>query len=108
MNHAAHHTETKYMIPGFFSGLFLGGCVSMGVYKFYLSEHKSGKKEKNIPIPTRYNTQSLSWIVYNVSHEAGGELLDLHQEISGKAATQNRNKNDYALTVEKYMYDTTK
>ena len=35
-------------------------------------------------------------------------LLDLDQEISGRAATQNRNKKYYALTGEKYMYDTTK
>jgi len=40
-------------------------------------------------------------------------LLDLltstrkYQEISGRAATQNRNKKDYVLTLEKYMYDTT-
>ena len=35
------------MIPGLVSGLFLGGGgVSMGVYKFYLGPHKSGKKEK--------------------------------------------------------------
>jgi len=30
-----------------------------------------------------------------------------YQEISGRAATQNRNKKDYVLTLEKYMYDTT-
>ena len=29
-----------------------------------------------------------------------------YQEISGRAATQNRNIKDYAMTLEKYMYDT--
>ena len=30
-----------------------------------------------------------------------GVLLDLDQEISGMAVTQNKNKNNYALTFEK-------
>ena len=34
------------MIPGFVSGLLRGEGVSMGVYKFSLGAHKSGKKEK--------------------------------------------------------------
>ena len=44
----------------------------------------------------------------NTRMKQQGVLLDLDQEMSGTAATQNKNKNDCALTLEKYMYDTTK
>ena len=61
------------------------GSVSMGVYRFYLGAHKSGRKEKYIPSSTIYYTQSLSWLMFNLeyqySHEAAGDttwpLLDL-------------------------------
>ena len=44
--------------------------------------------------------------MFNVEHsqEAAGCTtgpLDLDQEISGRAATQNKNKNNYVLTFEK-------
>ena len=44
--------------------------------------------------------------MFNVeySHEAVGGTtwpVDLNQEMSGRAATQNKNKNNYALTFEK-------
>ena len=41
------------------------------------------------------------------SHEAAGGTtwpLELDQEISGRAATLNKNKNNYALTFEKWKY----
>ena len=49
--------------------------------------------------------------MFNVecSHEeVGGTTwpLDLDKERSGRAPTQNENKNNYALTFEKQMYDT--
>ena len=41
----------------------------------------------------------------NTHMKQQGVVFDLltrkYQEISGRAATQNRNKNDYAWTVEK-------
>ena len=63
------------MISGFASGLFLGGGLSMGVYKFYLGAHESGKKEK-YPLFNRLgHTISIMTNVFNVkySHEAAGD-----------------------------------
>ena len=78
----------------------------MGVDKFYLGAHKSGKKEKYpYSNPLRHTVSIVSTFV-EYSHEVARGTLD--QEISVRATTQNRNKIDYALTLEKYMYDTTK
>ena len=118
-NHAAYHIDTKYMIPGLVSGLFGGGGVSMGVYKFYLGPHKSGKKEKypysnflqhTVSIMSTSQCRILTWSNrwYHLTSWPLPGNITKYQEISARAATQNRNKTDYALTLEKYMYDTAK
>ena len=69
------------MIPGFVSGLFGGGGVSMGVYKFYLGEHKSGKKEKYPYSNLLQHTVSIMGHGYftmtNTHMKQQGVLLDL-------------------------------
>ena len=72
--------------------------------------HKSGKKEKISPFQP-FTTHSLYheyFTMPNAHMKQQGVLLDLDQEISGRAASQNRSKNYKALTVEIYMYDTAK
>ena len=108
------------MIPGFVSGPFFfffgvgGGGVSRGVYQFYLDPHKSGKREKYSYSNSLQHAVSIMRTLSNTHMKQQGVLLDLltstskYQEKSGRAATQNRNKNDYAWTVETYMHDTTK
>ena len=103
-----------------FRDFFLGGGgVSMGVYKFYLGPHKSEKKEKysysnflqhTVSIMCTSQCRILTWSrmwYYLTSWPLPGNVTK-YQEISARAATKNRNKTDYALTLEKYMYDTTK
>ena len=62
------------MIPGFLRDFFFGGGVSMGVSKFYLGAHKSGKKEKYPLFNNLLHTISIMTIIFNdeYSHEAAG------------------------------------
>ena len=99
-NHAAYHIETEYMIPGLVLGLFLGGeSVSMGVYRFYLGAHKSGKKEKYIPSSTIYYTQSLSWLKCSILN-----IPVLTWSSRGYYLTSTRSVS--ASSMEKFQTDT--
>ena len=62
------------MIPGFVSGLLRGEGVSMGVYKFSLGAHKSGKKEK-YPFSNHllHTASIMSTLQWRISHEAAGD-----------------------------------
>ena len=73
--------------------------MSRGVYHFYLDPHKSGTKEKYRYSNSLQHTVSIMNTLLNTHIKQQGVVLDLltstrkYEEISGRAATQNRNKN---------------